>query len=348
MKIIKKSNNTIIVQLEVPIQKSMIKTEESIRMALNGCGNEITKEVLSDFDTDGAPIEVKGKRYSSKGKIPKKYQTPYGQINLARHVYQSSDGGKTYCPLEKDSRIIVGTTPIFAKHVSSKYSDLSAKRVQIDLRDNHGRYVSQEYIRQISEAVGLFIDSKVDKWNYIPPIEKQHVKTVGVGLDGTCMYLSQDGWRLAMVGTIALYDKNGERLHTQYVASPPEYGKEKFYRLLESDIEKMKKYYPSAIYTGIADGAADNWSFLEKHTSNQTLDFFHASEYIGNVARVAIRKKENRKAWFEECCHTLKHEKEGAEEVLNQLKEYSKKKYGAKNNKVIETSVTYFENHIHL
>lgn len=347
MKIIEKNNTTITVQFEIQISKSMIKTEESIRTALNDCGNEITKEALSDFDTDGSSIEANGKRYSSKGKTQKKYQTPYGEINLDRHVYQSSEGGKTYCPLEKDARVFVGTTPIFAKQVSSKYSDLSAKRVQIDLKDNHARCISREYIRRISEAVGLFIDSKVDKWSYIPPIEKQHVKTIGIGLDGTCMYLSQDGWRLAMVGTIALYDSNCERLHTQYVASPPEYGKEKFYRLLETDIKNIKKYYPDAIYTGVADGAADNWTFLEKHTSNQTLDFFHASEYIGNVAKVVVRKKENRKTWFQECCHTLKHEKGGAVEVLNQLKGYSEKKYGAKNNKVIETAVKYFENHAH-
>ncbi len=347
MKIIEQNNKTITIQFEVAISQSMIKTEESIRVALNNCGNEITKEVLSNFDTDGSSIKVNGKRYSSKGKISKKYQTPYGEININRHVYQSSDGGKTFCPLEKDARIIVGTTPVFAKQVSSKYADLSAKRVQIDFKNNHARDISREYIRRISEAVGLFVDSKVDKWNYTPPIEKQHVKTIGVGLDGTCMYLSQDGWRIAMVGTIALYDKNCERLHTQYVASPPEYGKEKFYRLFESDIKKIKKYYPAATYTGVADGAADNWTFLEKHTSNQTLDFFHASEYISNVGKAVIRKKENRKSWFEKCCHTLKHEKGGAVEVLNQLKEYSQKKYGSKNNKVVETAVTYFENHIH-
>ena len=159
MKIITKNNKTITIQFEVPILNSMIKTEEAIQKSLNDCGNEITKEVLSDFDTNGSSIEVNGKRYSSKGKTSKKYQTPYGEINLDRHVYQSSDGGKTYCPLEKNARIIVGTTPVFAKQVSSKYSDLSAKRVQIDFKDNHARHISREYIRRISEAVGLFVDS---------------------------------------------------------------------------------------------------------------------------------------------------------------------------------------------
>ena len=76
MKIIEQNNKTITIQFEVPISKSMIKTEGSIRVALNNWGNEITKEILSNFDTDGSSIKVNGKRYSSKGKISKKYQTP--------------------------------------------------------------------------------------------------------------------------------------------------------------------------------------------------------------------------------------------------------------------------------
>ena len=40
-----------------------------------------------------------------------------------------------------------------------------------------------------------------------------------VGLDGTCMLMHKDGWREAMVGTVALYDKEGERQHTLYIGS---------------------------------------------------------------------------------------------------------------------------------
>ncbi len=39
---------------------------------------------------------------------------------MNRHVYQRSVGGKTYCPLEKEARIIITSTPLFAKQVSSK------------------------------------------------------------------------------------------------------------------------------------------------------------------------------------------------------------------------------------
>jgi hypothetical protein len=40
----------------------------------------------------------------------------------------------------------------------------------------------------------------------------------------------EGGYRQAMVSTIALYDNEGERLHTLYVAAAPEYGKAGFNR----------------------------------------------------------------------------------------------------------------------
>ena len=51
---------------------------------------------------------------TSKGTVPKEYQTPYGATTVSRHVYQSSKGGKTFCPLEREARIVTSATPRFA------------------------------------------------------------------------------------------------------------------------------------------------------------------------------------------------------------------------------------------
>jgi hypothetical protein len=42
---------------------------------------------------------------------------------------------------------------------------------------------------------------------------------------------------------------------------------------------KIKQQYPDCLYLGIADGAKNNWTFLEQHTDRQLLDFFHVTEY---------------------------------------------------------------------
>jgi hypothetical protein len=119
---------------------------------LNSAGTLASGEALKQFDTDGDPIESGGMRWTSKGKLPKTYQTPYGMVEVQRHVYQTSDGGKTLCPLEVDARIIITSTPKFAKQVSHKYAQMSSVRLVEDLRENHGRSCPMSFVQTLAEA----------------------------------------------------------------------------------------------------------------------------------------------------------------------------------------------------
>ena len=76
--------------------KPMLECEEEILRALDEAGRLATQETLSDFDTDGAPIEIGGLKLTSKGPVEKDYQSPFGAVRVARHVYQSSEGGQTF------------------------------------------------------------------------------------------------------------------------------------------------------------------------------------------------------------------------------------------------------------
>lgn len=59
-------------------------------------------------------------KWTAKCRDNKVYQTPYGAIEIQRPVYQTSRGGKTYCPLEAAARIIRVATPRFAKLIANK------------------------------------------------------------------------------------------------------------------------------------------------------------------------------------------------------------------------------------
>ena len=127
-----------------------------------------------------------------KGEQPKAYQTPYGEVIVNRHVYQRSCGGKTYCPLERDGRIIMTSTPFFAKQVSSKLAYGSAREVQRDLSENHARPVAVSYIQRVSEAVASIIEAKEEEWEYVPPELNALISRVAIGLDGTCMLMMRE------------------------------------------------------------------------------------------------------------------------------------------------------------
>ena len=332
------------IQFEIELGDDMLDTEEAIQLGVNQAGLLATQQALSEFDTDGSPIEIDKLKYTSKGQLSKTYQCPYGEFMLYRHVYQSNKGGSTYCPLDKDARILVYSTPKFAKMVSQKYSWAAAENVQTDLKDNHGRKISRTYIQDISNAVGEVALTK--PWKYTTGVKWLDVASVAFSLDGVCMLLRGDGWRQAMVGSISLYDKEGERIHTAYLAQAPEYGKEKFYNAFMKEIETTKKLYFGKIYVGVADGAADNWKFLQPVVDVQVLDYFHATEYLTKAANAAFKRSDVRKNWLEQSRHTLKHEVDGAKLLLKEMKNLKEKKISQAKKDEIQTAITYFTNHL--
>jgi len=277
----------------------------------------------------------------------KVYETPYGKIELTRHVYQSSQGGKTYCPLEIDGRIIGQSTPKFAKQISSKYGDLGSRKVQKDLAENYGRNVSRKFIQDLSEQVGQVIQKKEDSWTYSLPPAALKATVISIGLDGTTSYLVKDGYRETMSGTISFFDAEQTRVHTIYLAQTPEYGKATFKQRFEQEIIKVKAVCKKAHYTGLADGAPDNWSFLEPFINTATLDFWHGTEYLTPASKVAYRLSYKQQQWFKDARHKLRHETGAAEKLLEEMKTLRDKRVRKSKREKLEQSITYFTNHQH-
>jgi hypothetical protein len=337
------------IEVTIDLSRSMLTSEENIQQTLNETGCIATAAALKYLDTDGSAISIAGEVMRTKGELPKAYQTPYGEFVVKRHVYQRSGGGKTDCPLEREARIIMTSTPLFAKQVSSKLAYGSAREVQRDLSENHARPVAVSYIQRVSEAVASIIEAKEESWNYVPPQLEVEIASVAIGLDGTCMLLCDSGWREAMVGTISLYDALGERQHTIYIGATPESGKAQFLERLEREIARTKARYPQATYIGIADGAAANWQFLKRHTTEQVLDFYHASSYLGAVASALYPKDlAQQQQWLDQKCHQLKHDVGSALQLYQQMHELSQSQaHPQPIQGNLTAAVTYFHNHLH-
>lgn len=329
---------------------SMLKSEGAIQNELNELGTLATGELLAKFDADGLPIVIGSSRMTSKGLVPKIYQTPYGAVEVERHVYQSSKGGATFCPLEKDARIVVTSTPRFAKQVSHKFSENASTQVQKDLSENHSRDVARSYLQNVAEAVGVVAEAKEETWKYEPKEIDKPTKSVSVGLDGTCMLLCKEGYRESMVGTISLYDRRGERQHTTYIAAPPEYGKELFLEKLDRLVKLARERHPKASFIGLADGAKDNWNFLDSRTDVQTIDFWHAAEYLALAADVLHPKNTfEKEEWYEQKRHDLKHKHNIAARVMTELKAYlSKNRVSKVSREKAKKVLTYYKNNKHM
>lgn len=344
--VVKVTESTVEVSFTVDLSGSLLSREESLQAALNEAGRAAMEPILAQFDTDGSPIQVGGQKLTSRKKQNQTYETPYGQVNVERYTYQTSQGGRTYCPLEATGRMIFNATPRYAKMISSKYCTMGADALRQDLLECNGRSISRPYIKQIADFVGGVAQAKEETWEYDLPDLEREVAAITIGLDGTCMLMRDSGWREAMCGSIALYASDGERLHTIYAGASPEYGKESFHKRFTSEIERIKENYPDVLYVGLADGAADNWSFLEDKTDRQMIDFYHAREYVGKGVAAIHRFDRHAAARVEEeWSHDLKHKKGAAKRILNAMEEALKPMKRGERMKTLKTSVTYFRNH---
>jgi hypothetical protein len=327
---------------------SMLESEQALQNALNVAGCLGTAECLKNFDTDGAPIIIGGKKWTAIGRrpLPKIYETPYGKSSVERYVYQSSSGGATYCPMEHNARIVRIATPLLAKQVAFKYAHNDATEVVQDFAQ-HGRKMDRSHVREIASDVSSISGEKESCFTYdLPQLPAgQIVRTITVGTDGaSALFCQGEGYRQVMVGTIAFYNEEGERLHTIYLANSPERGKGSFFEKMERELKIVRKHYPNACYVGIADGAHDQWEWLKRKTDWQILDFWHASEYINAVAPAFAKDEPDKKAWAEQACHDLKHEKGAAGKLLRKLKKVRKQKLAKKVLDEVNTTVTYLEN----
>jgi hypothetical protein len=351
-KVVKRSGEEVTVEVTVWLRGSLLEMEAAILEASNAVGCCATEEALQRFDTDGSALRIGEIKLTARGRDPKEYQTPYGAVQVERYVYQSSRGGRIYCPLEHQARIVRGATPRFASQLSHKYAQLNVRAVQADLEQNHGRTVAASYIQNVAEWVGAIAMAKEEDWEYALPALDAPIATVVVSRDGAMIPMADPaGYREAMVGTLSFYDHEGERQHSSYLAAAPEYGKQAFLQRLEREILRAKQHFPKALYLGIADGAASNWRFLEQHTDRQLIDFFHATEYVGKLAQATYphRQGEHQRAqWQRAHCSTLKHDPNALDGLIDEAARLSQRR--SLSQKVRDDALsawTYFTNHRH-
>mgnify|MGYP006296197199 CR=1 FL=1 len=350
--LIEQNDSQVTVQFTVQLSGRMLEDEQALQQRLNEAGQAAMEPMLKQFDTHGEPIRVHGVKHTVKNYAPQTYETPYGPVQVERHTYQSSQGGRAYVPLENDARMVLNSTPRYSQIVSGKYARLGADAICEDLLECNGRHLSRNYAKKLSDFVGSVAQCYETEWQYALPEMDRPVASVGIGRDGTSILMHEDGWREAMCGSIALYDRQGERMHTIYCAATPEYGKERFQERFSREIAHVQEQFPEALYVGVADGARDNWTFLQPYTHRRIVDFYHAREYISKAATAIFgRDRKSREAWVEDWSHRLKHKQGTPGRFLKEL-EFRRSQLDRHNflerDEVLRQVIVYYTNNKHL
>src|SRR4051812_50224142 len=85
--IIERQENSVTIQVTIPLSRSMLDTEGAIQQALNQAGVLATAEAPKQFDTDGPPPLFGSTPFTSQGPEPKAHQTPHRPPTPPRHPH---------------------------------------------------------------------------------------------------------------------------------------------------------------------------------------------------------------------------------------------------------------------
>lgn len=129
--------------------------EAGVRDLLKVAGQELTADLMRRQQVDAECLDFDGQTYYRKEASVGHYQTLYGGLAVERHLYQTSAGGETICPLEINCQMNFGSaTPLLAEVIGFKLASATAGEVEQDLAKSHGLKLSDSYLREVGGRVG--------------------------------------------------------------------------------------------------------------------------------------------------------------------------------------------------
>jgi hypothetical protein len=337
------------VDWEKDCHASFYAGEVRVHALLQVIGQALTEELLSRKDVTAPRVAYGGQTYYRKEATPGHYQTLYGEVVVERHLYQRSVGGETVCPLERNCQLSFGSaTPLLAEVVSFKLASQPAREVEQDLAKCQGLALSDTYLRALGEQIGQLAVEKAERWQLGGPALAAPVATIATGVDGTTMPVVGEAYKEAMCGTIAVYDAEGVRLHTEYLGTMPEAGKATFAAQVTSRVTQVLARYPTARHVCLGDGAKWNWDFFAAHYPGATwvLDFYHAATHLHTAAELIFGAGADADAYYDRWRTTLLEEPNGVAALLRSLIYYrNRPTLPPRTGRALETELNYFRTH---
>jgi hypothetical protein len=289
-------------------EQDLAQVERGVLFAARGIGCVILQAALETMDNGkttshrlcacGCP-----QRYVSDR--PKTLQTLLGPVEIRRAYYHCRNCGKGEFPLDRALGVDrTSLTPGVQEVVAWADAELAYGRASEFLERTMGLSLSKDAHETVSATLGEAaqpreIDRAAQAWAPLPPAEQLYVSCDGVKVN------THEGWKEPKLGAVfrARLDENGQPIRgpTRYVAHLEEaepFG-ERLWQLADSvGVEKAK----TVIVLG--DGAPWIWNLADFHFPQavQIVDFYHALERLGEVARNLWAEDASKaKAWLAPC-----------------------------------------------
>ena len=280
------------------------KFEQSLMKRLMQFGREIMRRRLEALSPSGAFVED-GVKWTVALHSRRDVMTSFGMVTAERPLFRDTRSGPTRCVMGERAGLVNGLwTPRAAKVASLAVAEMPMAQAEAFFAEVGTMTPSRSSMLRLVGALGDLWEA--DRANHEETVRNaqqipQDAATVVVSLDGVMVTLvgsekaaikaaarangrpdkGPAGFCEASVGIIAFYDGDGERLATRRYARMPEENKATTKDWLRAELTYIRKNRPSLTTMVIADGAANNWTFLETLGADvELVDFYHTAEHL--------------------------------------------------------------------
>lgn len=329
---------------------------------------------MKRHDVQAEAIEIQGKTLRRALLSSQTYVTIAGEVAVERWLFRERTDPDAICvsPLEKRLGIVEGywtpaaakqgawvvsqMTPgkseeLFARVGAMQPSKTSLDRLpkRLSERWEEERKTFENALREGLEipaeavTVAVSLDGVLAPMEGTEPVEKRaEAARQGRICKGPV------GYREFSVATLSFCDKEGDMLSAVRFGRAPEAKKATLKGQLLAEVMNALSKRPDLRVVKLADGAADNWSFLhdlcqKRPDTEACLDFFHATEHLHDAV-AAVYGESTRKtiSHYEELKETLREDLGGVGKVIRKLGALAKKH---PKRKVLIRELAYFRKH---
>jgi hypothetical protein len=261
-------------------------------------------------------------------KTPQQLSTLFGTITLRRLGYRAApaEGEPVLFPLCHALGLVHAATPALVERVARYQAESGATQKQTlqRLRREHGLRWGVKRLRQVTAFVAAAMEGhraeaqaeQVLRWlEQAQATRGRHRPVLSVGRDGITLGLRIKGctlYEVATTGTLTVYDRQGRRLGTVYLAYTPEPGQQtmsgQLTRLLQEVLRRWQGPLPRLSY--VTDAGDNETGYYQKvlrrlrHPRTGVrlewfwvVDYYHASERLWTMAEALFGSGRQSWAW---------------------------------------------------
>lgn len=248
--------------------------------------------------------------------------TRFGTITLNRHLYRSCDkdsGNPCISPAEMALGLMQGATPALAEAATRYFAEAGATQASVlaRLKEQHGVAMGVKRLRALAaERAAVVAESQTSRRaDRVLELLKQadasrgrHKPVLSVGRDGvTLREYRHRFFEVASVGTLAVFDRRGQRLGTVYLGCVPEANQPTLSARLTAVIEEVLRRWqgplPRLCY--VTDAGDNETNYYRqvlrpmRHPGTgaqlawvRVIDFYHTMERVWTMSKALFGKDE--------------------------------------------------------